>query len=56
VPFAESVSYVEAARAAGQDAQLLEVEGDHFTVADPASPTWSTVVRSIEELMGSAES
>jgi len=50
VPFAQSVTYVEAARAAGQDAGLLEVGGDHFTVADPLSPTWPTVVEALEDL------
>jgi acetyl esterase/lipase len=51
VPFAQSVTYVGAARAAGQDGRLLEVPGDHFSVADPASPTWRTVVEALEELL-----
>ena len=34
VPFAQSVTYVAAAQAVGQDAQLREVVGDHFSVAD----------------------
>jgi acetyl esterase/lipase len=51
VPFAESATYVETARVAGQDAQLLEVEGDHFSIADIFSPTWPTVVKALEELM-----
>ena len=51
VPFAQSVTYVAAARAAGQDAQLLEVAGDHFTVADSYAPTWPTVIGALEELM-----
>ena len=54
VPFAQSVTYVTAAQAAGQDAQLLEVEGDHFSVADTAAPTWPTVIKALEELMAAA--
>ena len=50
VPFEQSVNYVTTARAAGQDAELLEVEGDHFSVADPSSKSWPTVVAAIEEL------
>lgn len=54
VPFAQSVTYVAAARAAGQDARLLEVDGDHFSVADASAPTWPTVIKALEELMGAA--
>jgi acetyl esterase/lipase len=51
VPFAESATYVAAAQAAGQDARLLEVVGDHSSVADTAAPTWPTVIRLLEDLM-----
>ena len=51
VPFAESVTYVAAARAAGQDAQLLEIAGDHFSVTDTAAPTWPAILEKLEELM-----
>jgi acetyl esterase/lipase len=51
VPFAQSVTYVEAAQSAGQDAQLLEVGGGHFSIADPSEPTWPTVVKALEELL-----
>jgi dipeptidyl aminopeptidase/acylaminoacyl peptidase len=54
VPFAQSVTYVAAARAAGQDARLLEVDGDHYTVADASSPAWPAVITALEELMGPA--
>lgn len=54
VPFTESVTYVDAAQAAGQDARLLEVGGDHFSVADASAPTWPIVVKALEELMGAA--
>ena len=52
VPFALSVTYVTAARAAGQDAELFEADGDHFTVADPTAPTWPAIIRKLEELTG----
>ena len=52
VPFAESVAYVAAAQSAGQDAQLLEADGDHFSLAGITSPTWPAVVNALEELMG----
>lgn len=54
VPFAQSVTYVTAARAAGQDARLLEVDGDHFSVADASAPAWPVVIGAIEELLGAA--
>ena len=55
VPFAASAAYAEAARALGQDARLIEVDGDHFSVADASSPTWRTVVKALEELMDAAQ-
>ena len=44
VPLSQSRSYVAAARAAGARAELLEVDGDHFTVIDPASEAWEQTV------------
>jgi acetyl esterase/lipase len=41
VPISQSETYVAAARAAGGTAELVEVEGDHFEVVDPASAAWS---------------
>jgi dipeptidyl aminopeptidase/acylaminoacyl peptidase len=52
VPFAQSVTYVEAAQSAGQDAHLLEVDGGHFSIADITSPTWPTIVKTLEQLTG----
>jgi hypothetical protein len=52
VPFAQSAAYVAAARAAGQDACLVEVDGDHFSVADPAAPSWPAVIAALEDLTG----
>jgi hypothetical protein len=42
---------VAAAQAAGQDAQLLEAGGDHFSLADITSPTWPIVINALEEMM-----
>ncbi len=44
VPITQSEGYVAAARAAGARAELLVVDGDHFTVIDPASPAWQRTV------------
>jgi acetyl esterase/lipase len=52
VPFAQSATYVTAAQAAGQDARLVEVDGDHFSVADPAAPSWPAVIAALEDLTG----
>jgi acetyl esterase/lipase len=54
VPFAQSVAYVAAARAAGQDARLLQADGDHFSVADTCAPTWPVVIKALEELLDTA--
>src|SRR5580692_3373626 len=51
VPFAQSVTYVTAAQEAGQDAQLLEADGDHFSLADVSAPTWPAVINALEEMM-----
>jgi acetyl esterase/lipase len=50
VPFSESVTYVTAAQAAGQDAQLIEATGDHYSVADASSADWPTVINALKEL------
>jgi acetyl esterase/lipase len=52
VPFAQSAAYVTAAQAAGQDGRLVEVDGDHFSVADPAAPSWPAVIAALEDLTG----
>jgi acetyl esterase/lipase len=41
VPIAQSRDYVSAARAAGAEATLQEVDGDHFVVIDPTSDAWA---------------
>jgi pimeloyl-ACP methyl ester carboxylesterase len=44
VPFSQSVDFVRAARAAGDDAVLVEVSGGHFGVIDPGAPAWQAIV------------
>ena len=41
VPISQSQGYVAAATAAGAQAELVEVAGDHFVVIDPASEAWA---------------
>ena len=50
VPLGQSEAFVEAARAAGDDAELAVVDGDHFVVIDPAGAAWSTVLGWLAEL------
>ncbi len=49
VPLEQSERYVRAATAAGADATLTVVDGDHFTLIDPASRAWR---RTLELLPG----
>lgn len=51
VPFDQSVEYVKAAEAAGDDAQLLKVPGDHFALIDTGSEAWAAVVSLLPDLM-----
>ena len=51
VPPSISRRYVQRARAAGDDAVLVTVPGDHFTLVDPAHPTWPVVLGTIEDLL-----
>lgn len=44
VPYAQSETYVQAATAAGDDAQLITAQGDHFSLIDPTDPDWQLVV------------
>jgi acetyl esterase/lipase len=52
VPIAQSRDYVAAATKAGARATLTEVDGDHFTLIDPASGAWRAVVAALPALMG----
>lgn len=52
VPPGESRRYADAARAAGDDARLLELgDADHFDVIDPGHPAWAVVLRFVAELL-----
>ena len=50
VPPVQSETYVDAALAAGADAELVEVEGDHFVVIDPGSAAWRTQLEVLDRL------
>jgi len=53
VPPAVSRSFAAAARAAGDDVRLHELEGaDHDDVIDPASAAWPAVLAAIAEALG----
>ena len=49
VPIGQSERFVAAARAAGDDATLEIVDGDHFVVIDPAAGAWATVLGWLDE-------
>jgi acetyl esterase/lipase len=44
VPLSQSREYVDRTNAAGGDAELVEVEGDHYVVIDPSSPAWASTL------------
>jgi acetyl esterase/lipase len=50
VPLSQSADYVAAAKAAGADAELTEVEGDHFVVIDPDSRAWALTLDLLDDL------
>lgn len=50
VPYGQSETYVTAATAAGDDATLTTVDGDHFTLIDTSTPAWTSIVGLIEGL------
>lgn len=52
VPIRQSEGFVAAAVAAGDDAELATVEGDHFTVIDPEDPSWERVLDWLDRLDG----
>ena len=41
VPIGQSEGYVVDAQAAGAQAEIVRVEGDHFVVIDPTGPAWA---------------
>jgi dipeptidyl aminopeptidase/acylaminoacyl peptidase len=40
VPISQSLDYVAAATAAGGQATMVEVAGEHFAVIDPTADAW----------------
>lgn len=50
VPYSQSVTYVDAAKAAGDDATLTTVPGDHFSLIDTGSAAWTSIVGILEAL------
>jgi len=50
VPVAQSEAYLQAARSAGQDAELVLTPGEHTSALDPGSAAWAAVLTAIEEL------
>ena len=53
VPVAQSRAFAEAASAAGDEVELVELPAtDHFDVIDPATTAWSAVVERLPELVG----
>ncbi len=49
VPLSQSTDYVAAAKAAGAAAELVEVDGDHFTLIDPTSQAWEQTVEILDQ-------
>jgi acetyl esterase/lipase len=54
VPVEQSRTYVRAATAAGAPAELVEVDGDHFVVIDPASTAWRCTLTALAGLASPA--
>ena len=50
----QSETYVAAARAAGQDAGLTVIEGDHMAVIDPEHPAFAELLSSLDEIRAQA--
>ncbi|MBD8868273.1 alpha/beta hydrolase [Nocardioides sp. MJB4] len=50
VPIEQSRRYVEAAVAAGADASLTEVDGDHFVLIDAGSEAWARTLELLDRL------
>jgi acetyl esterase/lipase len=50
VPISQSADYVARAKKAGADADLLEVDGDHFVVIDTSTDVWSRTLEILDQL------
>jgi len=52
VPVSQTTRYADAARAAGDDVTVLELEaGGHFDLIDPGTPAWAAVAAAIGETL-----
>jgi acetyl esterase/lipase len=51
VPYSYSERYVAAATAAGGQASLIELPGDHYTLIDPASADWAAAISTLRALL-----
>lgn len=51
VPPTQSTGFVRAAIAAGDDAEVVEVDGDHFAVIDVSTPAWAAIVERLPGLL-----
>lgn len=51
VPYSYSERYVAAATAAGGQATLRQLSGDHFTLIDPASADWAVAIAALPALL-----
>ena len=50
VPLGQSEGYVVDARAAGAQAEIVRVPGDHFAVIDPTSEAWAATVEVLDSV------
>ena len=50
VPVAQSRTYADSAKAAGDDCELVEFRGGHFSVIEPSSDVWATIADRLESL------
>jgi acetyl esterase/lipase len=50
VPISQSVDYVAAATAAGAQATMVEVAGDHFVVIDPTTDAWRRTLAILDSI------
>ena len=50
VPLSQSQSYVDAARAADAQAELVQIPGDHFAMITPGTDAWAQVAAAVERL------
>ncbi|MFD1845462.1 alpha/beta hydrolase [Arthrobacter flavus] len=51
VPLSQSDSYATTAVAAGANAELIMIPGDHFAMITPGTEAWTRVVQAVDRLM-----